>query len=333
MSKRFTESSKWMDKWFRSLGPTLKLAWCYLLDNCDAAGVIDLDRELADFQIGAAVDWDVFMRIADSRITVTRSGKWFINNFIQFQYGKLSPDCKPHVPVIQLLERHGIDINSIHQNKSFKYGSVTSSRRSKVLARDGYTCCYCGDQFGEKDLVVDHVIPASSGGPDVEGNLVAACVECNSSKWDGDPVAFIEKTNSPADVWQRLSQRLSERVFETLKEKEKDKEKDKDKERDKDKGAGGGGYHAKVKRFSPPSVAEVAAYCTERGNSVNPQNFVDFYASKGWRVGDQSMKDWKAAVRTWESNSRNRGSPAASGRVLTRNGTEIISDRELFDEP
>lgn len=54
------------------------------------------------------------------------------------------------------------------------------------------------------------------------------------------------------------------------------------------------------KRFSPPSVDEVAAYCRERGNAVDAQQFCDFYAAKGWRVGAQPMKDWRAAVRTWE---------------------------------
>lgn len=54
------------------------------------------------------------------------------------------------------------------------------------------------------------------------------------------------------------------------------------------------------RRFTPPSVEEVAAYCRERGNSVSPQRFVDFYAAKGWRVGNAAMKDWRAAVRTWE---------------------------------
>lgn len=53
-------------------------------------------------------------------------------------------------------------------------------------------------------------------------------------------------------------------------------------------------------RFTPPSVEEIRAYCQERGNHVDPQRFYDFYASKGWKVGNQSMKDWKACVRTWE---------------------------------
>lgn len=58
------------------------------------------------------------------------------------------------------------------------------------------------------------------------------------------------------------------------------------------------------KRFAPPTVEEVQAYCSERNNSVDAQTFVDFYASKGWLVGKNPMKDWKAAVRTWE---RSRG--------------------------
>lgn len=60
-------------------------------------------------------------------------------------------------------------------------------------------------------------------------------------------------------------------------------------------------------RFAPPTVSDVAAYCQERGNTVDPQRFVDFYASKGWRVGSQPMKDWKAAVRTWERREPPQG--------------------------
>lgn len=54
-------------------------------------------------------------------------------------------------------------------------------------------------------------------------------------------------------------------------------------------------------RFTPPALDDVAAYCAERGNSIDPQRFIDFYQSKGWKVGSAPMKDWKAAVRNWES--------------------------------
>lgn len=60
-------------------------------------------------------------------------------------------------------------------------------------------------------------------------------------------------------------------------------------------------------RFTPPTVNDVKEYCRERGNAVDPQRFVDFYESKGWKVGQSTMKDWKAAVRTWEHREENSG--------------------------
>lgn len=62
-----------------------------------------------------------------------------------------------------------------------------------------------------------------------------------------------------------------------------------------------GGAARSSKRFEKPTLEELIAYCNERGGKVNPQQFFDFYESKGWRVGNQPMKDWRACVRTWET--------------------------------
>lgn len=59
-----------------------------------------------------------------------------------------------------------------------------------------------------------------------------------------------------------------------------------------------------AKKFTPPSIEEVTAYCLERGKGVDPQRFVDFYTSNGWKVGKNPMKDWKASVRTWEREAK-----------------------------
>lgn len=59
-------------------------------------------------------------------------------------------------------------------------------------------------------------------------------------------------------------------------------------------------------RFAPPSLEDVKAYCSERHNTVDPERFIDFYESKGWYVGRNKMKDWKAAVRSWENRSRQK---------------------------
>lgn len=65
-----------------------------------------------------------------------------------------------------------------------------------------------------------------------------------------------------------------------------------------------------AKRFKAPTIKEVTEYCLERQNTVNPEQFVDFYASKGWKVGNTPMKDWKAAVRTWEQRATEKNKPA-----------------------
>ena len=60
-------------------------------------------------------------------------------------------------------------------------------------------------------------------------------------------------------------------------------------------------------RFTPPTVDEVKAYCMEKGYVVDPQRFVDYYTSNGWKVGKNPMKDWKAAVRNWNGKEQYNG--------------------------
>lgn len=62
-----------------------------------------------------------------------------------------------------------------------------------------------------------------------------------------------------------------------------------------------------TKKFIPPKVEEVKEYCIERNNNVDAERFIDYYTSNGWKVGKNSMKDWKAAVRTWERRNDNGG--------------------------
>ena len=71
----------------------------------------------------------------------------------------------------------------------------------------------------------------------------------------------------------------------------------------------------KSKRFSQPTLLEVEDYCFERKNTVDASKFIDYYTSNGWRVGKNSMKDWRAAVRTWEKtqNNNNNGNKQQNG--------------------
>ena len=89
------------------------------------------------------------------------------------------------------------------------------------------------------------------------------------------------------------------------KEKDKDLEEaldknlEEDKDTDRDLSLSG---TKKTTTFNPPTVDEVNAYCQERNNGIDPEYFVDYYESKGWMIGKNKIKDWKACVRTWEKN-------------------------------
>lgn len=62
-------------------------------------------------------------------------------------------------------------------------------------------------------------------------------------------------------------------------------------------------------RMCKPTVDQIAAYCAERRNGIDAQSFYDWYESNGWKVGRNPMKDWKAAVRTWESKRKKDTKP------------------------
>ena len=92
---------------------------------------------------------------------------------------------------------------------------------------------------------------------------------------------------------------------QSAREKEKEKEKEGEIEIEKEKE-----YECTPQtpqRFTPPSVSDVREYCLERGNSVDPERFLDHYTSNGWMIGKNKMKDWKAAVRTWEKSDKQQG--------------------------
>jgi len=83
---------------------------------------------------------------------------------------------------------------------------------------------------------------------------------------------------------------------------------------------------ASSKRFTPPTADEVAAYSDEINAGVDGQQFVDFYASKGWMIGKNKMKDWKAAVRTWKRSESHRGSKITTAVRSNRNWDEEIPE-------
>ena len=91
---------------------------------------------------------------------------------------------------------------------------------------------------------------------------------------------------------------------------DKDKDKDKDINKDIDKLSNSipnkidisNITNIEIKKFKKPTLEEVKQYCLERGNNIDAERFIDSNEAKGWMIGKNKMKDWKAAIRTWERN-------------------------------
>ena len=133
-----------------------------------------------------------------------------------------------------------------------------------------------------------------------------------------------KQTENKPEQTQNKRKQTDNKPEQTRKEKEKEKEREKESENDS--------YCSPPppsgpKHFVPPTLAEVQSYVAERQSPVDPQGFIDFYASKGWMVGKTPMKDWKAACRnaeTWERWSRAEASaPGKKGLA------QALTDRQM----
>lgn len=90
-----------------------------------------------------------------------------------------------------------------------------------------------------------------------------------------------------------------------------------------------GNYIYSASRFTPPSIEEVAAYCQSRQNGIDPQAFMNYYEAVGWMVGKSKMKDWRAAVRNWETRRKNDPSPQAPRPERRKLSPEEITMQSL----
>lgn len=172
-------------------------------------------------------------------------------------------------------------------------------------------CPVCGStmgvgEFGNKTTIptIQHNIPISKGGKHELGNISVICRACNASiqdnetgKLNSDEVIAVwngicgidDETNQCQSTVSQLTDKCQRRLGKVSLDQDSI-------ERDESK-------KPMVKKFTPPSLEDVKKYCQERKNTVDAERFVNFYTAKGWMVGKNKMKDWKAAVRTWEQNN------------------------------
>ena len=128
--------------------------------------------------------------------------------------------------------------------------------------------------------------------------------------------------NSKNSTCHNDDSKNSTAISEMAKMADKDKVKDKDKDIKKDT-PNGVSKEKTAKRFMPPTEAELLDYCLAKGLTIDAEAFMDFYASKGWKVGNQPMKDWQAAVRNW---ARRDKETARSGTSKPKSNLGVFAD-------
>tara|TARA_R110002020_G_scaffold357467_3_gene569833 strand:- start:4393 stop:5037 length:645 start_codon:yes stop_codon:yes gene_type:complete len=110
MAKRFIDTNIWNKAWFRKLDTNSKLIWIYVLTKCDHAGIFDADYEAMNFYIGTALEdfKDIPIAIRE-KMQLIEDNQFFIPSFIEYQYGQLRINSKPHLSVIKRLEDKGLN--------------------------------------------------------------------------------------------------------------------------------------------------------------------------------------------------------------------------------
>lgn len=101
-----TATEKWNDPWFSTLPIQHKLFWIYLLDNCNHAGIWEANIPLLKFHLGD--NYEMEKDLFENKVFEYSPGKYFIQNFIDFQYGELKEDNRAHLSVINILKKEGL---------------------------------------------------------------------------------------------------------------------------------------------------------------------------------------------------------------------------------
>ena len=112
MAKRFTDTEKWKKGFIRSLTPSYKLLWLYMIDDCDNAGVWQVEVEVASIRIGVKLNEKEALKLfGDAVISFDSGTKWFIKEFVKFQQGvnhiaELNSNSNPHKSILRLVEQY-----------------------------------------------------------------------------------------------------------------------------------------------------------------------------------------------------------------------------------
>lgn len=136
---------------------------------------------------------------------------------------------------------------------------------------------------------------------------------------------LVGNQNAVSKKGAKTKLKQSKNEAKTKRDRDKDRDRDRDRINIEDKSSNNGAD--KSTRFVPPTLTEVQDYIQKNSYSVDASTFIDFYTSKGWMVGSNKMKDWKAAVRTWQRKQKSSGNSSDIGVVLKDNSIDKYKDK------
>lgn len=246
MAKRFTDTEKWKKPWLRGLPMELKVAWFYILDDCDVAGLWQVDWEVMCLRTGCEATQDQALEALGKQVIVVDGTKWFIPSFIEFQYGpQLSKTNNIYKSICRVLDRYDlwryltVPVTEEGTTAGAIRGRISQKTREAIFLSADLTCEYCQERKSITELTVDHFMPIQLGGTNADENLICSCLRCNGTKTDLHPSDFLSRTYvflKPTDKIKSLNKIL----IGAFKDQQGPKDKDKDKEQVRVNGQGQG---------------------------------------------------------------------------------------------
>jgi hypothetical protein len=137
MAKRFTDTEKWKKPFIRNLSAPYKLLWLYICDDCDHAGIWQVDIDVAKIRIGEDInEQDAVKFFGDKLVRIDKGNKWYIPSFIDFQYPSgLNPDNKAHGGIIKILQKYNLLDDEFKPLVSPLYGAMDMDKEM-VMDKD-----------------------------------------------------------------------------------------------------------------------------------------------------------------------------------------------------
>lgn len=217
MAKRFTDTEKYKDPWFRKLKPELKMLFLFICDDCNHAGIWKENFDSFELFYGKKMTHEDMKGFGD-KILRLNEDTYYIKGFIKFQYGILYENNSAHLGVIKQLVAYNIDyLEQIQEkpNPSLR-ARLSSKAKMKVFESANFTCEYCGKKLHPDALVIDHIAPLTRGGLNIEANLSCSCATCKAYKGDTELNDFVARHPENLAPSNRIFEMLNGAVKEIL---------------------------------------------------------------------------------------------------------------------